>query len=155
MKKSALLLAFSLACLGASADSTVVFEVKTADDQKKEFDIRNVDYIDFQGDVMYIHYADGTEGIDIASIEEMVFNTITGIEEVRDFTLPGDIQISVDRGILSAALPGQMLTLRIFDMQGHAVDMASAESELTYNLADLPKGLYIIMVNDKAIKYIR
>ena len=40
-------------------------------------------------------------------------------------------------------------------MNGRMLDMVSAESEISYSLADLDKGTYIVMVNDKAVKFIR
>ena len=63
--------------------------------------------------------------------------------------------VTISDGILRATYPETALTLRIFDLNGRAVTAVSADAELTYNLNDLAQGTYILMVNEKAIKFIR
>jgi len=65
------------------------------------------------------------------------------------------LEVTVSDGILRATYPENTLTLRIFDLNGRAVTTVSAEAELSYNLTDLAQGTYILMVNEKAIKFIR
>lgn len=156
MKKFGLLVCCALGAFYVSADNTVNLVVNTNDGEKK-YDIKTIDFIDFNEDqdVMNIHLESTVENIDIANVEDMVFDVVSGIEEIRDYDLADDLHISIKGGVLTATQEGKTLTVRVFDMNGRALDMATADSEITYSLADLAKGTYIIVVNDKAVKFIR
>lgn len=156
MKKFGLLVCCALGAFYASADNTVNLIVNTNDGEKK-YDIKTIDFIDFNEgqDVMNIHLESTVDNIDITNVEDMVFDVVSGIEEVRDYDLADNLNISIKGGVLTATQEGKTLTVRVFDMNGRALDMVSADSAVTYSLADLAKGTYIIMVNDKAVKFIR
>lgn len=136
------------------ADNTVSLIVNT-NDGKKQYEINTIDFIDFEDDVMKIHLDQTVEDINISDIEDMVFDILSGIEDVRDYELADGLDVSVKGGVLAAVQEGKTITVRVFDMNGRLIDMASAESEISYSLADLAKGTYIVLVNDKAIKFIR
>ena len=154
MKKLGLLVCCALGAFWASADNTVNLIVNTNDGEKK-YDIKAIDFIDFNEEVMNIHLENTVENFNIDDIEDMVFDVVSGIEEIRDYNLADDLNISIKGGVLTASQEGKTLTVRVFDMNGRVLDMATADSEISYSLADLDKGTYIIMVNDKAVKFIR
>ncbi|MDE6256291.1 MAG: T9SS type A sorting domain-containing protein [Muribaculaceae bacterium] len=157
MKKFGLLVACALGSLCATADTTVNLIVNTNGGEPKKYDISTIDFIDFNEDqdMMNVHLANTVDNIEIDNIEDMVFDIISGIEEIRDYDLADGLNVSINGGILNATQDGKTITVRIFDMNGRMLDMVSAESEISYSLADLDKGTYIVMVNDKAVKFIR
>ena len=104
---------------------------------------------------MKIHLANEIENINIDDVEDMVFDVISGIEEIRDYDLAEGLNVSINGGVLTANQDGKTIIVRVFDMNGRMIDMATADSEISYSLADLDKGTYIITVNDKALKFIR
>ena len=57
--------------------------------------------------------------------------------------------------MLTATMPENDIDFRVFTFDGQLVDNVKANSELTYSLAELPSGTYILLVNKKAIKFIR
>ena len=154
MKKLGLLVCCALGAFWASADNTVNLIVNTNDGEKK-YDIKAIDFIDFNEEVMNIHLENTVENFNIDDIEDMVFDVVSGIEEIRDYNLADDLNISIKGGVLTASQEGKTITVRVFDMNGRVLNMATADSEISYSLADLDKGTYIIMVNDKAVKFIR
>lgn len=154
MRKFGLLVLLASGAVCASADNTVSLIVNTNDGQK-QYEINAIDFIDFEEDVMKIHLDQTVENINIGDIEDMVFDVLSGIEDVRDYELADGLDVSVKGGVLAAFQEGKTITVRVFDMNGRLIDMASAETEINYSLADLAKGTYIVLVNDKAIKFIR
>ncbi len=155
MKKFGLLAICTAAVLCASADNIVTLKVNGPDGTLQSYDIRNIDYIDFNGDMMRVYTTDGMEELNMDDINDMTFDIVSGIEEIRDLNLSEDLQVKINGGILTALLPEGDLTLRVYTISGQPVDMVAAHGELTYSLADLAKGTYVILVNDKAIKFIR
>jgi hypothetical protein len=153
MKKTIVLMAAALLAAGASADTKKMLEVKEYNGTSHKYDITEVINITFDGDRMVVNHAtDGLREHDIEAIEVMRFATVSGLYE---FGLDEGLEVTVSNGILRATYPENTLTLRIFDLNGRAVTTVSAEAELSYNLTDLAQGTYILMVNEKAIKFIR
>lgn len=155
MKKLVLLTVCAFGSLCAFADTTVNLIVNTNDGEKKKYDISTIDFIDFNEDEMKIHLANEIENINIDDVEDMVFDVISGIEEIRDYDLAEGLNVSINGGVLTANQDGKTIIVRVFDMNGRMIDMTTADSEISYSLADLDKGTYIITVNDKALKFIR
>ena len=153
MKKTIVLMAAALLAAGASADTKKMLEVKEYNGTSHKYDITEVINITFDGDRMVVNHAtDGLREHVIEAIEVMRFATVSGLYE---FELDEGLEVTVSDGILRATYPENTLTLRIFDLNGRAVTTVSAEAELSYNLTDLAQGTYILMVNEKAIKFIR
>ena len=153
MKKTIVLMAAALLAAGASADTKKMLEVKEYNGTSHKYDITEVINITFDGDRMVVNHAtDGLREHDIEAIAVMRFATVSGLYE---FELDEGLEVTVSDGILRATYPENTLTLRIFDLNGRAVTTVSAEAELSYNLTDLAQGTYILMVNEKAIKFIR
>lgn len=157
MKKFALIVMAGILGLSAYADTKTMLVVSGADGTKRQFDITQVKHITFDNDneKMTISHFDGDEEFDINAIDEMIFGVVDGIESVYDFNMGSDLNLVVDHGMVLASQPEKELVLRIFDMNGRLVDTATAFAELTYDLSQLPGGIYIVSVNDKAIKFIR
>lgn len=155
MKKLIVPLILGLSTGFAVADSKITFSVNGTDGTQKVYNISDVNNITFDGDMMVISHSEGTDEHELDAIQDMVFATVSGIDEVFEGELGDGLQVSVNHGVLTALLPGGDLTLRVFTMGGNMIDSMSAREELTYQLAPLDKGVYIILVNDKAIKFIR
>lgn len=153
MKKHVLLSALALFATSVMAD-TIQLSVNSSNGEQTIYNVDELVNITFDGDDMVIQHANGSDRHLIDNIEDMIFGTVSGIEEVRDFDLNNGLNVAIRANILTATLPDD-ITLRVFDINGRAVDTASSRSELSYDLAELAKGTYIIMVNDKALKFIR
>lgn len=146
--------ALTLLALPMLADATHL-DIKVQEGEHAIYDLDKIVSITFDGDEMVMHHADGTDRHDINNIDEIVFATFSGIEEIRNFDLNGGLNIAIRRNMLTASLDGETITLRVFDTNGRAVDSQESCCELQYDLASLPKGTYILLVNDKALKFIR
>lgn len=156
MNKLFLTLSLSFFAVAAIAKTTTTLTINSNDGSKDPYNIEKIKSITFDGDKMIVNGTNGTANeYNIDAIEIMTFATITGIEGVYDFELEDNLEISVNKGILSATQPDTLLNLRIYTINGQMVHSAEADSELTYSLADLPSGVYIITINNKALKFIR
>lgn len=146
-------MAAALLAAGASADTNRELQIKEFNGNTSHYELSKIINITFDGDKMVVnHTTDGLREHDIEAIEEMRFGTVSGLYE---FEMAEGFDVTISDGILRATYPETALTLRIFDLNGRAVTAVSADAELTYNLNDLAQGTYILMVNEKAIKFIR
>lgn len=154
MKKYVLLSAIALLAFPAMADITAMSVIPQAG-EKTVYDVDNIVNITFDGDMMVVQTVDGTDRINIDNIDEIVFGIISGVEQTRDFDLNDGLNVAIRRNLLTASLDGGDITLRVFDTNGRLMDTVAANSELQYDLASLAKGSYILLVNNKALKFIR
>ena len=152
-----MIIAAILVAFTASAEMKTVLTVSGANGSKTDYDISQIKKITFdnENEKMTLSHTAGDETYNISDIEEMVFGQIDGVESIYDFDMGNDLMVNVDHGMLRASQPDKMLNLRIFDMNGRLIDSLSANSEHTYDLTALNSGIYIISVNEKAIKFIR
>lgn len=155
MKKVFLFLLAGMFAAGSYADTDITLSVKSVDGGAVNFNIADIQNITFAGNMMVVKTLEGEERLDIDSIDDMVFDIVSGIEAVYENDSADGLFLKVEKGVLAASESDTMLNLRIFDMGGRLVDMASAMSEISYDLSHLAKGTYIVTVNDKAIKFIR
>lgn len=154
MKKIVLLSALALCASAAMADETG-FNVTTKSGEGHSYSIDNIVNITFDGDDMVINHAEGTTRHNINDIERIMIGVFTGVEEVKDFDLENGLNVAIERGVLTARFTDADITLRIYDLNGRLVDMTAANDELSYNLAELNKGTYVLIVNDKVFKFMR
>lgn len=154
MKKYVLLSAVALFALPMLADTTHMSINSQGGDEAK-YDLDKIVNITFDGNDMVVQHADGTDRHDMNNIEEIVFGTVSGIEEIRDFDLNEGLNVAIRRNMLIATHEGNELKLAIYDTNGRLIEVAEGNDELEYNLADLAKGTYILLVNGKALKFIR
>ena len=143
--------------LSAFSETHTVLTVSGNDGTSKEFDIKNIKNITFdsENELMNVNLIDKTETYGLSDIDEMFFATFNGVESIYDVELGQDLNVTLHYGVLNATQPGATLNMKIFDMSGKLIDSKTAFEELTYSLSDLAGGIYIITVNDKAIKFIR
>lgn len=157
MKKIFLLLFSGMLSLSAFSETQTVLTVSGSDGTTQEFDIKDIKNITFDSEMelMNVNLLDKTETIDISDIDEMFFATFNGVESIYDVELGQDLNVTLHYGVLNATQPGATLNMKIFDMSGKLIASQTAFEELSYSLSDLPGGIYVITVNDKAIKFIR
>lgn len=155
MKKVFLFLVAGMMSAGVYADNDIKFVVNGSDGSQKQFQLDEIENITFVGNMMVVRTAEGEETLDIDSIEDMLFDIVSGIEDVYESQTDGGLLLKVEGGILKASQNDAALHLRIFDMSGKMMATSSAVAELEYDLSTLNSGTYIVMVNDKAIKFIR
>lgn len=139
----------------AFADDQTVLDIYSANGETQRYSITDIVNITFDGDKMLVNGTNGTTEFDIDSVEQMIFATVSGVENNYDFDLGNSLEVAIKNGMLTASQPEKEINLRIFTLQGEAIFATSAESELSYSLTELPQGVYLIMVNDKVIKFIR
>ena len=157
MKKIFLFLVSGMLSLSAFSETQTVLTVSVSDGTTQEFDIKDIKNLTFdnENELMNVNLFDKTETIEISDIDEMFFATFNGVESIYDVDLGQDLNVTLRYGVLYATQPGSNLNMKIFDMSGKLIDSKTAFEELTYSLSDLAGGIYIITVNDKAIKFIR
>jgi hypothetical protein len=155
--KKVLLTAFALgmSVCAAFADDQTVLDIYSANGETQRYSITDIVNITFDGDKMLVNGTNGTTEFDIDSVEQMIFATVSGVENNYDFDLGNSLEVAIKNGMLTASQPEKEINLRIFTLQGEVIFATSADSELSYSLTELPQGVYLIMVNDKVIKFIR
>lgn len=120
-----------------------------------QFDITKIESIKFEGEKMIVTHSMGTDEFNFADVNKMFFDTVSGIEGVYDSDAEEGLHVSIKDGMLTATMPENDIDFRVFTFDGQLVDNVKANSDLTYSLAELPSGTYILLVNKKAIKFIR
>lgn len=157
MKKIALLVVSGMLSLSAFSETQTILTISESNGSTHEFDITEIKNITFDSETeqMNVNLWDNTQTIDLSNIDEMYFATFDGVESIYDVELGDDLNVSLRYGVLTANQPGATLNMRIYDMSGRLVASQSAFEQLTYPLSDLASGIYVITVNDKAIKFIR
>lgn len=155
MKKLFLFLLTGMMSVGIYADNDIQFIVNGSDGNQKKFQLDQIENIVFVGNMMVVRTSQGEESLDINSIADMLFDTVSGIEGVYESQADGGLLVNINKGILKASHPDTPIHLRIFDMSGKMKASAEGMAELEYDLSVLDSGVYIVMVNDKAIKFIR
>lgn len=157
MKKLLFLLVLGFVASYASAETKTMLKINVLNGEEQAFDISEIQNITFEDGVMKVKNANGAvTDFNIDNIDDMVFTTVVGIEGVFDYALENNLNIKIENGLLTATQPDTQLTLRVFTVAGANVDMRQGQSVITYQFSDLREGeVYIILVNDKAIKFIR
>lgn len=143
--------------LSAFSENQTVLTVAGNDGSTQDFDIATIKNITFDSsnELMNVNLLDKTETFEISGIDDMYFATFGGVESIYDVDLGQDLNVALRYGTLYASQPNSHIEMKIFDMSGKLLAQQSEYEELTYSLTDLPGGIYIITVNDKAIKFIR
>ena len=157
MKKISLLFISGMLSLSAFSENKTVLTVAASDGSTLEFDITDIKNITFDSEkeLMNVNLFEKTETLEISNINDMYFATFDGVESIYDFDIGQDLNVALRFGVLYASQPNSRIDMKIFDMSGKLIASQSAFEELTYSLTDLAGGIYVILVNDKAIKFIR
>ena len=154
MRKIALFMALGMMSATAFSQDIIKLNVK-GNDATSEYDIAKIQNIKFDGEKMIVNHLEGSDEFQLDEINRMDFDIVSGIDAVYEKETADGLHVAINHGVLKATQAEGEIALRIFTLDGKAVDAAKADAELTYSLESLPKGTYVILVNKKAIKFIR
>jgi len=164
MKKSLLIITACVPCAGlytsAHAESSAQ-EVKpviiiNAADEKSTLPIDQVQQITFEGKDMVLLHNDGTLRKCIDDIEDIKFDFASSAVESVSKEFDDDFAVSFENGIMTVRpAEGKSVDLSIFDLQGVEAKAAHFSVSQTFDLNTLQKGVYIIIINNKTIKFTR
>ena len=137
------------------------FFIRTTDLKVKTFDLTTLQSLSFQNNSLLVKKTTGsTEIFNLSSIKELYFSSLyTGSEIIS--VIGKDEKLSVYPNpahsiikILNA--PPQMEQVSVIGMDGHTALQTQVSAEnATINISGLARGLYIIRVNNQAIKFIK
>ena len=151
-------------CLGSLFAASVMADDVTTATMKIEGDgvtlgnlpLSTLSEITFSDNNMVI--TDGTESqsFSLADISEITFAIVTSSSESISADLADNLRVNLQNCILTVTADADAsIDMVIYALNGRMVASQSATGTLTADLNDLTKGVYIIKVNDKAIKFIR
>lgn len=149
-----------LALLGVGVmnvqSQTVSLDIKKWDSSDKSIDLNNLRKITFGGGNLILSYHVGSdENIVTSSIRNMVFTSITGINDLKTdaksmlvYPNPGVDFISLKN------VPTGDLNLVIYSICGNQIiNLQHYTNDNQINISRLTKGIYIIKVNNQALKF--
>lgn len=155
MKKSFLFAALA-AAMGFSMQAQGKLVVTGNGGNATTVEISKISEITFQGNVMLVATPDGQLTLPTDDIEQIVFElSMSGADNISA-SLSDNLSITTDRGVVSVnAADGSAITLNVFDIKGLCRMSVKGIGSVTADTGALPKGIYIIKVNDKIVKYTR
>lgn len=155
MKKSFLLAAAAVG-LGFSMQAQDKLVVTGNGGSTTSVEISKISAITFQGNVMLVATPDGQMTLPTDDINQISFElSMSGVDNINE-SLSENLSITNDRGVISVnAADGSAISLNIFDIKGQCCMSVRGDGAVTADTSVLPKGIYIIKVNDKIVKYTR
>ena len=150
MKTIALSLLIALSCISAKAADGKSLFVSFNDGSKIEFALSTQPEITFGNDKMSVTSTATTASYELWKVSTFTYGTTTGIKQVETnnkFAFEGD-RIIVD---------GTNNKVSAFALDGKAIKLSpiTAGDKTIINLSELTHGIYIIKINNKAIKVAR
>ncbi len=141
---------FIMALLTASSLGTMAEDYKylTAayNSIEQSFELATVQKITFENDNVVITTSQGITNLPLSTMEKMFFSDIaTAIESMG--TESENLKMS--NGLLHASGKG---LLYIYNSMGQLTQIAQVDGEMNISLSTLPKGIYIVSLNDETIK---
>lgn len=136
----------------------VSLEIMKWDNSDKSIDVNNLRKITFGGGNVILNYQTGdVESVLTSSIRKMVFTSVTGINDLLVDTKsmvvypnPGIEYITLKN------LPTVDLTVTIYNLCGNQlINLLHYSNTDQINISDLTNGVYIIKVNNQALKFVK
>lgn len=154
MRKLLLLAAVSFFGIGAYAQDNVV--VTTSGGKQQVYNTDAVKSITFEGTTMKVNKTDKSvsDNFNLVDVEKITFNLANGINnlpvgEKLTVTSPAGSNVLYINGYDAA----KKNKLGIYDVSGKAVKNLSKWAGEPIDLSSLPKGVYILKVNNNTIKF--
>ncbi len=145
MKKLFIMALLTASSLGTRAED---YKYLTAayNSIEQSFELATVQKITFENDNVVITTSQGITNLPLSTMEKMFFSDVaTAIESMG--TESENLKMS--DGLLHASGKG---LLYIYNSMGQLTQMAQVDGEMNISLSTLPKGIYIVSLNDETIK---
>lgn len=145
-----------LSCLTVTAATNMPSMIINGSGNTATFNLENVRNITFDESNMNINTGESSESFDVLTISGISFD-LTNIPNYVELIQTGgkeEISISINNGILTASGPESgNVSLTVYSINGVKVHDICASGQVSINLSDLSKGLYIIKANNKSFSY--
>lgn len=120
-----------------------------------QMDIPGITKITFDQGRMHVSSADGNQSFDLGDIDKIDFD-LNGEPTGSSVTsVIGNIKISYLYNALNVTAPEGPLTLEVYTVNGTAIAKTKGENNISFDFSQMPKGIYIVKINDKTIKLTR
>jgi hypothetical protein len=161
MKKVIYCLLFLMAFSTAVRSQAQGFYIRTTDQKVKTFDLATLQSLSFQNSNLLLKKTTGsTESFNLSTVKELYFSSLyTGSENISVIgkaeklsVYPNPAQTTIR--IMNAPLQPDLIS--IIGMDGHCILQTQiTQDNPAINISGLAKGLYIVKVNNQAIKFIK
>lgn len=137
---------------------TVSLEIKKWDNSNISIDVNSLRKITFESGNVILNYQTGNvDNVQTSSIRKLVFTSVTGINNLHVdgnsmfvYPNPGIDYISLKN------LPAGDLSVAIYTLCGNQVmNLLHYSNTDQINISELTKGVYIIKVNNQALKFLK
>ena len=141
--------------LQAYAQSVEIHAVVTLNNgQEQYFDLTENDQFSFDGQESLIIHSQGTTmQFSIDDIRKITFDDATDTEEFQTgnpFLYPNPVEKAFAIGNIE---DGQMVY--IYSIEGRLLQQFQAKANTPIDLSSLPKGMYVVNINEKNLKLIK
>lgn len=143
----------SLAILNLKAQ-TPTLEIQKSDQSVMQLPISNIEKLTFSNDAMTIHYKEGQSGsVALTEIGKMFFGTISGIKKLQNTS--NQILVYPNPATDYIYLKNKEYNkVQIINTSGVTVmTIQSSLPEMQINISHLPKGIYIIKLDQNVVKF--
>ena len=122
--------------------------------QEQTFYLADDDHLSFNGqETLVIHSQGSTTNIAIDDIRKIIFDDVTGTQELTPdapFFYPNPVKKTI---ILGNIDDNQIVS--IYTLEGRLVRQLKANANEPIDLGNLPAGIYTLIVNDKHLKLLK
>jgi hypothetical protein len=146
---------FGIGVLNVQSQS-VSLEIKNRDGSEKNIDINGLRKITFGNGIVILNYRSGSmENVVTSSIQKMVFASFTGFNDhLTDAETPVVYPNPAKEFISIKNIPGNSTKIIIYSITGsQMIQLQLYASNEMIDISHLSRGIYIIKVNNKALKF--
>ncbi len=150
----ALLLAMSFAA-AAQTDTSVKMVVSGAISSLGSVELTTGTSLSFSGDWLVVTQGDATQEFKLSDIDNIAFSAQMSAAEDIAADLES-LKVDLRGGVVTVTVaPGQPVAYRVYSVKGALVMAGAGEGQVSFDVNPLSKGVYIIKINDKVIKFNR
>lgn len=134
----------------------VSLDIKNRDGSEKSIDVNSLRKITFGNGMIILNFRIGTiENVASSSVQKLVFTSFTGFNDIReDAKTPVVFPDPAIDFISLRNIPAGVVKIDIFSITGsQIIHLQNYTNDEIIDISHLTKGIYIIKVNNRALKF--
>lgn len=152
LKKTFILLLFCSLFLLTKAQSQLIIYFNN--NTQNATDIQSISKLQFPDNKVKLDFSDGsTNEFQLTSIRKIVFNNTSRVNNVTNNELLSVYPNPATNYLYIKNLPTGIYKIMIFDLAGIETFAGEISNTSPVDVSSLEKGMYIILVNSKALKF--
>ena len=110
-------------------------------------------HITFDGDNVVVHYGDNTSSTHDMGDVSFMFDSLTGLTDLKTFTFNG----AINGGMLEVGGVNAGTTINVYSITGQltATAVSDAEGNATLDVNDLAAGVYVLQAGNNIVKFVK